>query len=43
MSNDRVLEQKILLPIGAAVRSRDGPAGRLKKVVIDPEDDQVTY
>src|SRR5258706_2132760 len=33
----------MLLPIGATVRCRDGAAGRLKYVVIDPDDGEVTH
>ncbi len=33
----------MLLPIGATIRCRDGEAGRLKYVVIDPDDGQVTH
>lgn len=31
------------LPIGATIRCRDGAAGRLKNVVLDAEDDEVTH
>lgn len=33
----------MLLPIGATIRCRDGEAGRLKYVVIDPDDGTVTH
>src|SRR5690242_13616863 len=33
----------MLLPIGATIRCRDGEAGRLKYVVIDPDDGEVTH
>src|SRR4029434_2288064 len=33
----------MLLPIGATIRCRDGKAGRLKYVVIDPKDGAVTH
>ncbi len=33
----------MLLPIGATVRCRDGAAGQLKYVVIDPDDGEVTH
>lgn len=33
----------MLLPIGATIRCRDGAAGRLKYVVIDPNDHEVTH
>lgn len=33
----------MLLPIGATIRCRDGAAGRLKYVVIDPDDGEVTH
>lgn len=33
----------MLLPIGATIRCRDGTAGKLKHVVLDPENGQVTH
>ncbi|MCL4258405.1 MAG: PRC-barrel domain-containing protein [Anaerolineales bacterium] len=36
-------KQRLLLSIGATIRCRDGAAGRLKYVVLDPEDNQVTH
>jgi sporulation protein YlmC with PRC-barrel domain len=33
----------MLLPIGAAIRCRDGAAGKLKYVVLDSEDGEVTH
>jgi osmotically-inducible protein OsmY/sporulation protein YlmC with PRC-barrel domain len=33
----------MLLPTGATIRCRDGAAGRLKYVVIDPDDGEVTH
>ena len=33
----------MLLPIGATIRCRDGEAGKLKYVVLDPENGQVTH
>ena len=32
-----------LLPIGATIRCRDGTAGKLKFVVLDPENGEVTH
>jgi len=33
----------MLMPIGATIRCRDGAAGKLKYVVIDPDDGEVTH
>jgi uncharacterized protein YrrD len=45
MADDGAPAEKyaMLLPIGATIRCRDGAAGRLKYVVLDAEDDEVTH
>jgi sporulation protein YlmC with PRC-barrel domain len=42
-SGASVEKYTMLLTIGATIRCRDGAAGRLKYVVLDPEDNQVTH